>query len=124
MSKQYTVTRRGDEWHISPTGNDPALGSKLFVSDDELRPQRYVQEPCFYIEPCGQFTGGFYVPVKKLQSLLDRGLVVPYFYDMCDPERAEVIREEGLAFEICAESETDEADRIEGVLIQMGGFIQ
>lgn len=74
---------------------------------------------CAYIEPCGQFPMGFYFRARDVRRLADEGVIAPHYYD---DERHALVKYEGVAFDICAESESEEADEIENRLrIRHGG---
>jgi hypothetical protein len=105
------------DWHYHLEGGFGwmSVTDKVFVSNDS-------GVPCFYIEPCGQFPGGFYVPIRWLDRLLEDDTVFPHYYES-DGDRDEIIKAEGVGFDILADSESPEADAIEDRLVRMGGFI-
>jgi hypothetical protein len=115
MSGIFEIITRDGVYHIVPNPNPDEVTTQIWASEDN-------GAVCFYIEPCGQFPDGFFVPIRYLQELLDDDLVCPHFYDY-DLERYTEINKEGIAFDINAISETPEADRIEDALVRLGGRV-
>lgn len=66
-----------------------------------------------FIEPCGDCPDGYLLLVEVAQDLLETGKLYPHFYDESpDSLRFKYVAEEGIGFDIAAESESIESDEI------------